>query len=155
MKKVKVGDFVVVVNKGELKAYEAKPRTLEAEAGLKEYEVKLDLMTDKDYIATHKKLHDILTDEAGRFKGDATKGANIGEEHNLEEEIEKRVLEDIAKDLQELEQKAPKNLFVAINEEIANSVLEKVSQEKIAKVVKKDYVKLPKEELLEKINSAS
>lgn len=154
MKRVKVGDLVVVVNKGELKAYEVNPRTLEAEAGLKEYEVKLDLVTDKDYIVTHKRLHEMLTDEAGRFKGDATQGASIGEEHNLEEEIEKRVLEDIVKDIAELEQKAPKNVFLAINEEIANAVLEKVNQEKIVKVVKKDYVKLPKDELLEKINGA-
>jgi len=154
MKKVKVGDIVIVANKGELKAYEAKPRTLEAEAGLKEDEVKLELLTDKDYIATHKKLHEMLTDEAGRFKGDATKGASIGEEHNLQEEIEKRVLADIAKDINELEQKAPRKVFIAINEEIANFVLERVHQEKVVKVVKKDYVKLPKEELLEKINKA-
>ncbi len=154
MKKVKVGDIVIVANKGELKAYEAKPRTLEAEAGLKEDEVKLELLTDKDYIATHKKLHEMLTDEAGRFKGDATKGASIGEEHNLQEEIEKRVLTDIAKDINELEQKAPRKVFIAINEEIANFVLERVNQEKVVKVVKKDYVKLPKEELLEKINEA-
>ncbi len=154
MKKVKVGDIVIVANKGELKAYEAKPRTLEAEAGLKEDEVKLELLTDKDYIATHKKLHEMLTDEAGRFKGDATKGASIGEEHNLQEEIEKRVLADIAKDINELEQKAPRKVFIAINEEIANFVLERVNQEKVVKVVKKDYVKLPKEELLEKINEA-
>ncbi len=154
MKKVKVGDWVVVVNKGELKAYEAKPRTLEAEAGLKEDEVKLELLSDKDYIATHKKLHEMLTDEAGRFKGDATKGASRGEEHNLEEEIEKRVLEDIAKDVNELEQKAPRKLFLALNEEIANFVLERINQDKIVKIVKKDLVKLPKEELLEKINKA-
>ena len=154
MKKVKVGDIVIVANKGELKAYEAKPRTLEAEAGLKEDEVKLELLTDKDYIATHKKLHEMLTDEAGRFKGDATKGASIGEEHNLQEEIEKRVLADIETDINELEQKAPRKVFIAMNEEIANFVLERVNQEKVVKVVKKDYVKLPKEELLEKINEA-
>lgn len=156
MKKVKVGDYLIVANRGELKVFEAKPRTLEAEAGLKESEVKLELILDKDYIDAHKKLKDLVTDEAGRFKGDAgTKGASIAEEHNLELEIEKRVLEDIAKDINDLVNKAPKRVFISINEEYEERVLNSVnSKEKIAKVLKKDYVKVPKEELLELFNNA-
>ncbi len=158
MKKVKVGDYIIVANKGEIKAYEAKPRTPEAELGLKEDEVKIELFLDKDYIAAHKKLQDIVTDDAGRFKGDVTsKGGSIGQEHNLETEIERRTLEDIAKDMNELLQKAPKRVFVAINEEYAPRVfdnVEKSLQEKIVKFLKKDYVKLPKEELLETFNNA-
>ena len=156
MKKVKVGDYLIVANRGELKVFEAKPRTLEAEAGLKESEVKLELILDKDYIDAHKKLKDLVTDEAGRFKGDAgTKGASIAEEHNLELEIEKRVLEDIAKDINDLVNKAPKRVFISINEEYEERVLNSVNnKEKIAKVLKKDYVKVPKEELLELFNNA-
>jgi len=156
MKKVKVGDYLIVANRGELKVFEAKPRTLEAEAGLKESEVKLELILDKDYIDAHKKLKDLVTDEAGRFKGDAgTKGASIAEEHNLELEIERRVLEDIAKDINDLVNKAPKRVFISINEEYEERVLNSVnSKEKIAKVLKKDYVKVPKEELLELFNNA-
>jgi len=158
MKKVKVGDYLIVANRGELRAYEAKPRTPEAELGLKEEEVKIDLFLDKDYIEGHKKLHDLVSDEAGRFKGDAsTEGGSIGEEHNLETEIERRLLEDIAKDINELLAKAPKKVFIAINKEYAPKVLEDLNknlQEKIVKVLKKDYVKLPKEELLEAFNKA-
>ena len=156
MRKVKVGDYLIVANRGELKVFEAKPRTLEAEAGLKESEVKLELILDKDYIDAHKKLKDLVTDEAGRFKGDAgTKGASIAEEHNLELEIERRVLEDIAKDINDLVNKAPKRVFISINEEYEERVLNSVnSKEKIAKVLKKDYVKVPKEELLELFNNA-
>lgn len=156
MKKVKVGDYLIVANRGELKVFEAKPRTLEAEAGLKESEVKLELILDKDYIDAHKKLKDLVTDEAGRFKGDAgTKGASIAEEHNLELEIERRILEDIAKDINDLVNKAPKRVFISINEEYEERVLNSVnSKEKIAKVLKKDYVKVPKEELLELFNNA-
>ena len=155
--KVLVGDKVVTVNRGELKVYVANPRTLEAEAGLKEDEVKLDLELDKDYIQAHKKLQDLVSDEAGRFKGDTQKnGASIGEEHNLELEVQKRIYKDIANDLEEILKEAPKRVFLTINEEFANEVLNEVDktlQEKIAKVIKKDYVKLDKEELLEKVNS--
>ncbi len=158
MKKVKVGDYIIVANKGEIKAYEAKPRTPEAELGLKEEEVKIELFLDKNYIDAHKKLQDIVTDDAGRFKGDATNaGGSIAEEHNLEIEIENRILQDLAKDINELLEKAPKRVFVAINEEYAPRVFENVEkslQEKIVKLLKKDYVKLPKEELLETFNNA-
>ncbi len=152
--KIVLNDIVATVNRGEMKVYKAVPRTLEAEAGLKNDEVKLDLILDKDYIAAHKKLRDIVTDEAGRFKGDAQqKGGSIGQEHNLEEEIEKRLYKLIAEDLENILKEAPR-VFLAINEEFANEVLNEVDKElknKLTHIVKKDYVKLPKEELLKKI----
>ncbi len=150
-KKVKVGDLVITASLGELKVYEAKPRTLEAEAGLKEHEVKLDLLTAKDYIDAHKKLKDIVTDEAGRFKGD------IAEEHNLELEIQKRLVEDIAKDIDSVAKEAEERLFAAIAEPIAHQVdtlLDSTTKAKIVKLLKKDYVKTDKEALLQTFNEA-
>jgi len=44
---MKVGDLVIVASLGEIKAFKANPRTLEAEAGLKLNEVKLDLVKAK------------------------------------------------------------------------------------------------------------
>ncbi len=158
--KVKVGDRVVTINRGELKVYEANPRTLEAEAGLKEFEVKLDLKNSIDYIAAHQKLHDVVSDQAGRFKESNSTNKNfnqgsISEEHNLENELEKRLFEDIAKDVNDILKDAPKRVFVTINEEFADEILDRVDKnlrEKIVKVIKKDYVKLPKEKLLEMVN---
>ena len=149
--KIKVGDTVVVASLGELKVYEAKPRTLEAEAGLKEFEVKLDLVTAKDYIDAHKKLQDIVTDEAGRFKG------GIAEEHNLELEIKRRVIEDLAKDINTVAQEAKGRLFVSIPEPIEKEVealLEETTKSKIKKLIKKDYLKTGKEELVNIFNEA-
>ena len=150
-KKVKIGDLVITASLGELKIYEAKPRTLEAEAGLKEYEVKLDLLTVKDYIDAHKKLQDIVTDEAGRFKG------GIAEEHNLELEIQKRLIEEIAKDIDDVVKERKSRLFVAIPEPIENEVdtlLDTATKAKIVKLLKKDYVKTDKETLLKTFNEA-
>ena len=149
--KIKVGDNVVVASLGEMKVYEAKPRTLEAEAGLKEFEVKLDLVTAKDYIDAHKKLQDIVTDEAGRFKG------GIAEEHNLELEIKKRVIEDLAKDINAVAQDAKGRLFVSIPEPIEKEVealLDATAKSKIKKLIKKDYLKTSKEELVDIFNEA-
>lgn len=150
-KKVKVGDLVITASLGELKVYEAKPRTLEAEAGLKEHEVKLDLVTAKDYIDAHKKIKDIVTDEAGRFKG------GIAEEHNLELEIKKRLIEEIANDINAAAKRSEGRLFVAIPEPIENevdSLLESSTKAKIVKLLKKDYVKTEKEALLQTFNEA-
>ena len=150
-KKVKVGDLVITASLGELKVYEAKPRTLEAEAGLKEHEVKLDLVTAKDYIDAHKKIKDIVTDEAGRFKG------GIAEEHNLELEIKKRLIEEITNDINAAAKRSEGRLFVAIPEPIENevdSLLESSTKAKIVKLLKKDYVKTEKEALLQTFNEA-
>ena len=149
--KIKVNDIVIITSLGELKVFKANPRTLEAEAGLKEFEVKLDLVTAKDYIDAHKKIQDIVTDEAGRFKG------GIAEEHNLELEIKKRLIEEIAKDINAVAKEAEGRLFVAIPEPIEKEVmalLESDTTSKIKKVLKKDYLKTEKEELIDIFNNA-
>ena len=154
--KVKVGDVIIVTSLGEMKVYAAKPRTLEAEAGLKEFEVKLDLVTAKDYVDAHKKLQDHVTDSAGRFKGDAS-GGGIAEEHNLELEIKKRIIQDIANDINETTANAAGRVFVTIPEPIEKEVdtlLDASTKAKIAKLIKKDYLKLDKEKLLTTVNEA-
>lgn len=159
---VKNGELVIVASLGGLKIFEAKPRTPEAEAGLKEEEVKLELLSEKEYVEGHQKLQDVVSDQAGRFKGGSqgsgsfTRGS-IGEEHNLEEEIRKSILKGIAEDINEAAKNAKGKLFIALSEPIEKEVeahLEASTKEKIAKVIKKDYIKVTKEDLLEKVNNA-
>jgi len=150
-RKVKVNDLIIVTSLGEMKIYKAEPRTLEAEAGLKEHEVKLDLVTAKDYIDAHKKLQDIVTDEAGRFKG------GIAEEHNLEEEIQKRIIQNLANDINEASAPAEGKIYLSVPEHIENAVnalLTSDTKSKIVKVLKKDYLKTDKEALLSLFNEA-
>ncbi len=157
-RKIKTGDRIVVVSKGELKLYEAKPRTLEAEAGLKEYEVKLDLIRDEDYIAAHKKISESVSDEAGRFKnaGEAH-GVSVGEDHNLEEEIENRLLRLTAEDIDAIAAESNAKIFLTVPETVEKelmALLDAATREKIIKTVPKDLIKTDKEELLERINEA-
>ena len=154
---MKVGNIVILANLGELKAYEANPRTLEAEAGLKENEVKLDLITDKNYIESHQKLHEILSDQAGQFKGGSqgrgsfTQGS-IGEKHSIEEKIEEDLIREIAHDISELITQKNAKSYIAIPATLFNRVMDQISanaKEKIIKAVEKDYMKVSKGELVE------
>jgi len=153
---MKIGNLVILANLGELKVYEAKPRTLEAEAGLKENEVKLDLLTDKNYIESHKKLHEILSDQAGQFKGGSqgrgsfTQGS-ISEKHTIEEKIEEDLIRDIAHDISTVIAEKDAKTYLAIPSTLYNRVLEKISpdiKDKIIKSVEKDYMKVSKSELI-------
>ncbi len=155
---MKVGDIVIVGNLGEMKIYRAEPRDLEAEAGLKPNNVKLDLVDAKDYVASHWKIQDIVTDEAGRFKGGSqgrgefTQGS-VGERHELEKRVETDVIETIAKDISDLITKtdSPK-WFLGLPETIYDRVMEKVSKdakEKLFLGLRKDLTKADKKDLVD------
>ena len=146
---MKVGDLVLVVSLGEIKAYRANPRTPEAEAGLKPEEFKLDLATSIDILDAHKKLQDLVTDVRGEFKAGFLKRAHSGEKHNLETEIYKAVVKVLAEEIDRLSENE-KRVFLAIPEYISNDVLENVkNQDKIFKTVKKDLIKMDKNEIVE------
>ncbi|MCF6206332.1 MAG: host attachment protein [Sulfurovum sp.] len=154
---MKVGNIVILANLGELKIYEAKPRDLEAEAGLKPDHVKLDLIHDKNYIESHKKVHDVVTDQAGRFKGGSqgkgtfTQGS-IGEKHTLEQEMEEDVIRQIAEDISSIIVEKNARAYLAMPETIFKRVTEQLSSEVKAKLVKtleKDLMKVDKTELVD------
>ncbi len=154
---MKVDDIVILANLGEMKVYQAMPRDLEAEAGLKPENVKLDLIDGRDYIATHWKLNEIVTDQAGRFKGGSQgrgtfSRGSIGEKHTIETEIEEKVVHDIAKDISDIALDKNTNWYLAMPETIYRRVIGKVSpaaQEKLLKGIEKDLMKSDKKDLLE------
>jgi len=126
---MRVSDMVIVANLGEMKVYVANPRDLEAEAGLKPDFIKLDLIDSFDYIASHEKLGDIVTDSSGRFENDASNGANVGEEHNLENEIEEKLIKNLAEDIAKSVQKHnPPRVFLALPEPIAKRVKDELDK---------------------------
>jgi hypothetical protein len=157
---MKVGDILILANLGELKVYEAKPRDLEAEAGLKPTHIKLDLINDKNYIDAHKRLHETVTDQAGQFKGGSqgrgsfTQGS-IGEKHSLEQETEEKIIREIAEDITGIINEKNARTFVAMPDMIFKRVLEHVSsdaKEKIFKSIEKDLMKVSKTELPELVS---
>jgi hypothetical protein len=155
---MKVGDIVIVADLGEMKIYKAEPRDLEAEAGLKPDHVKLDLIDAKDYVVSHWKVNDIVTDQAGQFKGGSqgrgefTQGS-IGERHELVKRVENEVIEAIAKDISDaLAANNPPKWYLGLPETIFDRVMDKVAagvKEKLFMSLKKDLVKENKNKLVE------
>ena len=153
---MRVGDLVIIAALGEIKAYVAKPRIPEAEAGLKPNEVKLDLITAIDIVEAHKKVNELVSDNAGQFKGgsllkgDFTRGS-IGERYNLENEIIKEVVKAVTEDIDMLiEQYGDKKVFLSLPKFIANEVMKNLkNSSKIYRLVEKDLLKTDKNKLID------
>ena len=151
---MKVGDIVIVADLGEMKVYEARPRDLEAEAGLKPTNIKLDLVNAVDYVEAHWNVKDIVTDEAGRFKADAGKmGGNVGERHGLEAKMEEDVIRAIAEDITKMvEQYNPPKYFLALPQPIFKRVWDRVgpqAKQKLFRYIEEDLTKMDKNRLPE------
>ena len=155
---MRVGDIVIVSDLGEMKIYQAKARDLEAEAGLKPNHIKLDLIDTKDYVVSHWKLHELVTDQAGQFKGGAqSEGAftqgSVGERHGLEEHVEMEVIDMIAKDISDaIATNQPLKWYFGLPETIYHRVMERIdasAKEKLFLTLKKDLVKTDKSHLVE------
>ncbi len=151
---MKVGDIVIVANLGEMKVYQANPRDLEAEAGLKPQNIKLDQVNAIDYVEAHWNLKDVVTDEAGRFKADAGKmGGNAGERHELEKKLEEDVIKALADDITKIvAEYNPPKYFLALPQTIFNRVWERVGSDAKAKLfryVEDDLTKTDKNKLPE------
>ena len=149
---MKVGDLVIIASLGEIKAYKAAPRTLEAEAGLKLNEVKLDLVKAIDIIEAHKRLNDLITglDEGVKKAGFLNRAAS-GEKHNLKEEIYKEAIKCVAEDIDMLiDEMGERKVFLSLPQTIADDVLNYVkNRDKIFRLVKKDLLKTDKNKLIE------
>ena len=151
---MKVNDLVIVANLGEMKVYKANPRDLEAEAGLKPQNIKLDLINAVDYVESHWKIKDIVTDEAGRFKADAGKvGGSIGERHGIEQKVEEDVIKALAEDISNIVKKNnPPKYFIALPQNIFKRVWEKVStdvKDKLFRYLEEDLTKTDKTKIPE------
>jgi hypothetical protein len=152
---MRVGDLVIIATLGEIKAFIANPRTPEAEAGLKPNEVKLDLLTVIDIVEAHQKVNNLVSDNAGQFKGgsifrgDFTRGS-IGERYNLENEIIKEVVRAVTEDIDMLiEQYGNKKVFLSLPKFIAKDVMDNLKNaSKIYRLVEKDLLKIDKNKLI-------
>ena len=152
---MRVGDLVIIATLGEIKAFIANPRTPEAEAGLKPNEVKLDLLTVIDIVEAHQKVNNLVSDNAGQFKGgsifrgDFTRGS-IGERYNLENEIIKEVVKAVTEDIDMLiEQYGNKKVFLSLPKFIAKDVMDNLKNaSKIYRLVEKDLLKIDKNKLI-------
>ena len=138
--------IIIVGSLGELKVYEVRehPRKKMGADEKKSYGV--HLVTGLDFIDMHKKLSEVVTDQAGRF------GHSIGEEHELQNERKKRTMKEIAKDIEAIVQKLePKKLFLSFPKEYMHQLqaqLPKAINDKITKKVGADLIKVSADKLL-------
>ena len=148
---MKVGDLVIVASLGEIKAFKANPRTLEAEAGLKPNEVKLDLIKAIDIVEAHKKLQDLITGLEGSYKPGFLNKSVSGENHNLKQEIYKEAIKTVAEDIDLIiEEFGEKKVFLSLPKVIVNDVLSNMKyKDKIYRVVEKDLLKIDKNRLID------
>jgi len=140
---------IIVANVGELKAYKTVKHEDIYNNELK-INYSLELIDAEDIIEGRKKLHELKSDANGRINHGSI------EEHNVEEEVEKRTLSEVAEDIDMIvKQTQPKSLFLAFPKENNAELLEKLSQETKA-VLKKnvalDLVKTDKNKLFEYFN---
>ncbi len=137
--------MIITAGLGEMKAYR-----IEKSEAIVNDELKISytpkLIQNINYIDGRKKLHEVVTDSAGRF------GHDIAEEHNLENERKRRTLEDVAASIDEtVEQERPKKLFVAFAQEINEKLVEQLSENTRKLIVKNltaNLVKTDKNKLL-------
>jgi len=144
---MKLEDTIIIVgNLGEVKVYKVNKyeRTIKGELKVN---YNLEMLNAIDYIDSHKKLQDIVTDQAGRFRD------NIGEEHELENERKRRVLKEIAEDIDTINTKLnPTRVFLSFTKEYMPKLLDELSEKSkqvINKTIPSDLVKTPRDKILE------
>lgn len=88
--------LIIVADSGLLKAYRISQKSLT-------HKRKAELVKSIFYEQAHKKLGEIVTDQAGRFRGAGkrtTGQGTTGEEHNLVQDLQKKVIKHLATDIE-------------------------------------------------------
>jgi hypothetical protein len=139
--------IIIVVDLGHFKAYRVTKNQLES--------VKTSLIESYDTIEGHGKLSDKLSDSAGRFgvgggKDGSAKG--YGEPHNLQTEIEKKLVKMISKDINRLikKEKYP-TWYLAAVKRINRHIVERLEPDikaKLDKNITSDLTKISKSDIL-------
>lgn len=141
--------LIVVVDMGRFKAYRVSKDPLGSR--------KLELIVSRDIPEAHERISDRVTDALGRFgRGEAAGGVSKGtsDPNSLEAELERRIIRDIAQEINALVQKegnrrwsfaAPEAIFGQIAD-----LLSPESKSLLAASLKANLTKATKEDLLER-----
>jgi hypothetical protein len=140
--------IIIAADLGHFKAYRITKDPLETSPGI-------TLIESYDSIEGHGKLGDKLSDAAGRFgrgggKEEPAKGS--GERHNIELEIEKRLIKMMAKDIDTVivSEKCDK-WYLAAGEKINRQLVENLKPEvkdKLLKNITANLTNIKKSEIL-------
>jgi len=117
----------------------------------------LELVYDCEFLGAHGRLADKVTDLAGRFPMSGTPGASNGENHNLREENERRLIRMVAEKISELAE-GQRYWFLAAGEGINGRIVEHLRPEARASLIKNvpaDLVKVPKQQVMDYFQTAA
>jgi len=104
------GHIIIVADLGEFKAYRVNVvsgsdphETMQVahvnKTGGEKTAVNLELLRDVDYIASHTRTSEAMSDQQGQFGADSGEARSTGEAHNSALEEERRGLEKVAQDI--------------------------------------------------------
>lgn len=145
--------LVVLTDLGALKAYKVTRDELNGHP-------RIDLIQNFENVSAHQRMSDTLSDRAGRFpvgNGIAAGQMSHGENHGLETETEKRLIELLSSRVNEIVggSDAPYFYFAApaqINQRVVDGFRPDV-RAKMQKNVTSDLIKTVKSELLSRFQS--
>lgn len=138
---------IIAVDLGHFRAY----RMIKEDIG----SARISLIESYDSVEAHGKLSDKVSDSAGRFaQGGGRNGAakGYGEPHNIETEMDRKVVRLIAKDINTILRKEGKSRwFLAAGEKINNQIVENLEPDvrlRLEKNILSNLTKTDKSELL-------
>jgi len=166
MKNELTGNLIVVADLGELKAYRVDEEIVispkdEAQVSHKHNKgtlieaLRAELVTAVDFVEAHRKISEEVTDKEGNYKG--AFGSASGEPHNLELEIENRLLKEIAEALMRVvRDESPKAWHLAFPAEHKKALMDRIDPDvstKLGTLIPEDLVKLKPEDLLKRFGA--
>ncbi len=162
MKSELLEGLIIVGDLGELKAYRVYEELVidpkdnahtshKHNRGTLIEALRTELVTAIDFVDSHKKISEEVTDKVGRNK--APHGAGVsGEPHNLKLEIEHRVLKEIADEIMRIvRNQDPKKWHLAFPAEHNKALLDRIDPDvtaKRGKNIPEDLTKLKPEKIL-------
>jgi hypothetical protein len=142
-----MSDIIVVVDLGTINAYEIIKDPFELESD--------KIETIKSYVTIEPRVKgsEKFRDSAGRFYQGGGPEAGFGEKHSIERETEKRLIDHIVDEINQLVLKSEcDKWFLAADRSISNQILENLSPEvkaKLKKNVAANLTKAPKSEVMD------
>ncbi|GAB4543599.1 MAG: hypothetical protein Fur0020_13140 [Thermodesulfovibrionia bacterium] len=139
--------IIIVADLGHFKAYEVSRNPLESP--------RIELKKSYDIVDVHGKMGEKLSDEAGRFamKGGKKGIKGYGEPHNIELENKKKLIKQIASDINGfIKDEKPSGWYLAASKAINNQILKNLEPSVkglLEKNIMADLTKKHKTEILE------
>jgi hypothetical protein len=134
-----VGKVIIAADLGHFRAYRVVRNPMESP--------RVELIESYDSIEAHGKLSEKVTDQAGRFsrKSGSQKAKGSPEPHNLELELQRKMIRSIAEGIGAvLQREGNPNWYLAAEKQITNQLIESLDSVPKAKLTKSLTVNLTK-----------